>query len=74
MAEIDDVFQRQRHAVQWSSIAPAPELGIRLSCLRQRLISQDGDVCVECRVSFRDTFQAVRGGGLRGQLARTNRA
>ena len=74
-AQVDDVLQRERHAVERPAVVPARELRVSLPRLRQRLIRQNGDESVDRRVSLGDPIEALcRGGFGRNFLARRARA
>ncbi len=58
---INVVFQRDRNPVQGAAESVRLDLGIHLCGLGERLITHDGDVCIELRIVDLDSVQQSLG-------------
>ena len=71
---VDQVLDGDRHAVQWSAIAPLCQLAIRRRRIAARILGHHANECVEPWLKLVDAPQAGVGDFERGCLTRPKRA
>src|SRR5690606_6514282 len=69
-ADVDQVLERNRYAMQRATGVALPDLGVSLPGLVERLLLERGDVGVDRRVAFGDAVETTPGGFFRGDLSR----
>ena len=68
VSDVDEIFYRDRNAVQWSAGVTVLDFLIELFRLRQRFVNEYGDVRVERWIALGDARQTAFGRGFRGQF------
>src|SRR6187549_936167 len=60
--QVDDVFQRNRHAMERTAVMTACELCVSLSSLSERMVCQHRDIGVDGWIAFGDSLEALQRG------------